>query len=160
MLPAISSAQPPKITTRVSLKAESPAVRANGTVRPSERPIIASETVRASSHGLVVAEEVVVEEQTEGRRGRCGHSGWGQNLSAGPQMGEVWVCGVSVDMVGRRGSVSRPLRGKRRFLIVTRDMVCVSLAEKMVENRKLEDEVCGKSNNLNCDDLNPRCVLW
>lgn len=44
--PAISSANPPYITTLVSPRADKPAVRANGTVRPSERPIIASETSR------------------------------------------------------------------------------------------------------------------
>lgn len=43
MEPAISSASPPKMTTFVSPKADRPAVKANGTVSPSERPIVASE---------------------------------------------------------------------------------------------------------------------
>jgi len=45
--PAINSARPPKITTRVFPSAERPAVSANGTVKPSERPIVASEMTRA-----------------------------------------------------------------------------------------------------------------
>ncbi|KIW31909.1 hypothetical protein, variant [Cladophialophora immunda] len=45
--PAISSASPPRITTLVSPRAVRPAVRANGTVSPSESPRIASETTRA-----------------------------------------------------------------------------------------------------------------
>jgi hypothetical protein len=44
--PAISSANPPYTTTLVSLSAESPAVRAKGTVKPSERPMMASEITR------------------------------------------------------------------------------------------------------------------
>lgn len=41
----MSSARPPRITTLVSPSAVSPAVRAKGTVRPSESPKIASETI-------------------------------------------------------------------------------------------------------------------
>lgn len=37
---------------RVSLKAERPAVRAKGTVRPSERPIVKSERTRGSKIGF------------------------------------------------------------------------------------------------------------
>ena len=40
--PAISSARPPKITTLVLPRVDSPEVRANGTVRPSESPMVAS----------------------------------------------------------------------------------------------------------------------
>lgn len=47
MAPAISSARPPKMTTLVFPSAERPAVRANGTVRPSERPMVASDNTRA-----------------------------------------------------------------------------------------------------------------
>lgn len=42
MAPAVSSAKPAKITTRVLPSVESPAVRAKGTVNPSERPMMAS----------------------------------------------------------------------------------------------------------------------
>lgn len=49
MLPAINSAIPPYTTTLVSLNADKPAVSANGTVRPSERPIVKSESTRGSS---------------------------------------------------------------------------------------------------------------
>lgn len=42
MAPAVSSARPAKMTTRVSPSADKPAVRAKGTVKPSERPMIAS----------------------------------------------------------------------------------------------------------------------
>ena len=52
MAPAMSSARPPKITIRVSPRADSPAVRAKGTVSPSERPMVASEMMRAVSAGL------------------------------------------------------------------------------------------------------------
>lgn len=44
--PATISAIPPKTTTLVSSNADKPAVRANGTVMPSERPMIASDTMR------------------------------------------------------------------------------------------------------------------
>lgn len=47
MAPAMSSARPPKMTTRVLPRADRPAVRAKGTVRPSERPMVASEMTRA-----------------------------------------------------------------------------------------------------------------
>lgn len=46
--PAISSANPPNTTTLVSPSADNPAVRANGTVIPSDKPIMASDTVRPS----------------------------------------------------------------------------------------------------------------
>ncbi|KAM3065075.1 hypothetical protein ACMFMF_011949 [Clarireedia jacksonii] len=46
--PAISSASPPYITTCVLPNADSPAVSANGTVNPSESPIVASEIILAS----------------------------------------------------------------------------------------------------------------
>lgn len=45
------------MTTRVLPSAESPAVRAKGTVRPSERPIVASEMTRASSLKVLLWEE-------------------------------------------------------------------------------------------------------
>ncbi len=48
MAPAMSSARPPRTTRRVSPSEERPAVRAKGTVRPSERPRMASEIIRAS----------------------------------------------------------------------------------------------------------------
>jgi hypothetical protein len=57
------------MTTLVSLKADSPAVSANGTVNPSDNPMIASEIVRASSHGLLAAEGeeavVIVDDDSE-----------------------------------------------------------------------------------------------
>jgi hypothetical protein len=37
------------MTTRESPSADNPAVRANGTVNPSERPIVASDMIRAST---------------------------------------------------------------------------------------------------------------
>lgn len=46
MAPAASSANPPRTTTLVFPSAERPALRANGTVKPSERPRIASDTIR------------------------------------------------------------------------------------------------------------------
>ena len=46
--PATSSASPPKMTTLVVPRLERPALRANGTVRPSESPNMASEMVRRS----------------------------------------------------------------------------------------------------------------
>jgi hypothetical protein len=47
--PAMSSANPPYMTTLVFPKADRPAVRAKGTVRPSDNPIVASEITRAST---------------------------------------------------------------------------------------------------------------
>jgi hypothetical protein len=47
MAPAISSARPPNMTIRVSLRVDNPAVRAKGTVSPSESPIVASDIIRA-----------------------------------------------------------------------------------------------------------------
>lgn len=44
--PAANSANPPSTTTLVSPSAERPALRANGTVRPSDKPRMASETMR------------------------------------------------------------------------------------------------------------------
>lgn len=44
--PAMSSAKPPKTTTLVSPRYASPAVRAKGTVMPSEMPMMASEIMR------------------------------------------------------------------------------------------------------------------
>ena len=44
--PEISSASPPRMTKRVSPSEERPAVRANGTVKPSERPRMASDIMR------------------------------------------------------------------------------------------------------------------
>jgi hypothetical protein len=46
--PAINSARPPKMTILLLPRADSPAVRAKGTVRPSERPIVASDMTRGS----------------------------------------------------------------------------------------------------------------
>lgn len=40
MVPATSSDSPPKMTTRGRPSADSPAVTANGTVSPSENPIV------------------------------------------------------------------------------------------------------------------------
>lgn len=51
--PAVNSARPANITTRVFPKADKPAVRAKGTVNPSDNPIIASETTRASIFPLL-----------------------------------------------------------------------------------------------------------
>lgn len=45
----MSSANPPKMTTLVFPKADNPAVNANGTVRPSDNPIVASEMTLAST---------------------------------------------------------------------------------------------------------------
>ena len=42
----MSSARPPYITTFVSPSVDRPAVRANGTVKPSDSPIVASAMVR------------------------------------------------------------------------------------------------------------------
>lgn len=44
--PAASSARPPRTTTLVFPRADKPADRAKGTVRPSDRPRIASEMMR------------------------------------------------------------------------------------------------------------------
>ena len=49
MAPAMSSAKPPRITTLLSPNPDRPAVRAKGTVNPSERPMIASEINLAST---------------------------------------------------------------------------------------------------------------
>jgi hypothetical protein len=46
MAPAANSANPPRTTTFVFPNAERPALRAKGTVSPSERPRMASETIR------------------------------------------------------------------------------------------------------------------
>jgi hypothetical protein len=54
MAPAASSASPPRTTTFVFPSAESPALRANGTVSPSERPRIASETIRGLMRARVL----------------------------------------------------------------------------------------------------------
>lgn len=48
ILPAINSANPANTTIFVSPSAASPAVRANGTVKPSLRPNVKSEIVRGS----------------------------------------------------------------------------------------------------------------
>src|SRR5271156_457491 len=45
----MSSANPPYMTTLVFPNADRPAVRAKGTVRPSDNPIVASEITRAST---------------------------------------------------------------------------------------------------------------
>ena len=47
MAPAISSAKPPRTTSRAFPREDRPAVRAKGTVIPSERPMMASEIIRA-----------------------------------------------------------------------------------------------------------------
>ena len=47
--PAMSSASPPRTTKRVSPSDDKPAVRANGTVNPSESPMMASEIIRGLS---------------------------------------------------------------------------------------------------------------
>jgi hypothetical protein len=52
MAPAINSARPPKMTTLVDPKADKPAVKAKGTVRPSERPMVASEMTLAFTLNL------------------------------------------------------------------------------------------------------------
>lgn len=44
--PAISSARPPNTTSLVSPKEAKPAVRANGTVMPSDTPMMASDIIR------------------------------------------------------------------------------------------------------------------
>lgn len=48
MAPAINSARPAKITVLVP-SVDKPAVRAKGTVRPSDKPMIASEMIRGST---------------------------------------------------------------------------------------------------------------
>jgi hypothetical protein len=57
MVPATSSDSPPYITTLVVPRADRPAVRANGTVRPSEKPIVAAEMRRASKRDGLEGEE-------------------------------------------------------------------------------------------------------
>lgn len=52
MAPAMSSATPPRTTMRDSPREERPAVRAKGTVRPSERPMITSLTTSGSINVL------------------------------------------------------------------------------------------------------------
>lgn len=47
MAPAINSARPAKITVLVP-SVDNPAVRANGTVRPSDKPMMASDMIRGS----------------------------------------------------------------------------------------------------------------
>jgi hypothetical protein len=49
MAPAINSAIPPNTTTFVSSNVDKPAVKANGTVIPSDKPMMASEITRAST---------------------------------------------------------------------------------------------------------------
>ena len=46
MAPAINSARPPSTTRRALPRDDKPAVRAKGTVNPSERPMMASEIMR------------------------------------------------------------------------------------------------------------------
>lgn len=46
MAPAANSANPPRTTTLVFPSADKPALKANGTVNPSDRPRIASDTMR------------------------------------------------------------------------------------------------------------------
>jgi hypothetical protein len=50
--PAMSSATPPTMTSLDSPRDERPAVRANGTVRPSESPITLLETDMSKSAGM------------------------------------------------------------------------------------------------------------
>lgn len=52
--PAMSSAKPPKTTTLVSPRYESPAVSAKGTVMPSEIPMMASEIMRGLTRRFFV----------------------------------------------------------------------------------------------------------
>jgi len=47
--PAVNSARPARTTTFVSPRVDRPALRAKGTVNPSERPIMASDTIRGST---------------------------------------------------------------------------------------------------------------
>lgn len=57
--PAASSARPPNTTTLVFPNAERPALKAKGTVNPSERPRIASETIRGFMRERVLLPLVV-----------------------------------------------------------------------------------------------------
>ena len=63
MAPAINSASPPYTTTLEDPNADRPAVSANGTVKPSDNPIVASEMRRFVNVLFVLAgasEECVV----------------------------------------------------------------------------------------------------
>lgn len=67
MAPAVSSASPPRTTTFVSPRADRPALNANGTVRPSDRPRMASETMRGLIRDRVLP---VLEDSDTGEDGR------------------------------------------------------------------------------------------
>lgn len=56
MAPAVNSANPPSTTTLVFPSAERPALSANGTVKPSDKPRMASDTMR----GLIRDRELLV----------------------------------------------------------------------------------------------------
>ena len=66
MAPAASSASPPSTTTFVFPSADRPALRANGTVSPSERPRMASETIRGLMRTRVLELLVVVDVDSSG----------------------------------------------------------------------------------------------
>jgi hypothetical protein len=69
MVPATNSDSPPKMTTRGRPSADSPAVTANGTVSPSEKPIVKLEIRCARKLAEVGDEEsssVVAREEGEG----------------------------------------------------------------------------------------------
>ena len=56
----MSSARPPYITTFVSPNVDKPAVRAKGTVRPSDSPIVASAIVRGLTFVVEVCDLEVI----------------------------------------------------------------------------------------------------
>jgi hypothetical protein len=55
--PAMSSAMPPRMTSLDSPRDERPAVRANGTVRPSERPMTLTEVENVGKLALLIFAE-------------------------------------------------------------------------------------------------------
>jgi len=84
MLPASISAIPANTTILVSPKAARPAVKANGTVRPSLNPSVTSEIVRGSICPFLDVEyaEENCEEDSTGDEG-CFSGFWALNVGRG-----------------------------------------------------------------------------
>lgn len=87
--PATSSANPPTTTTLEFPRAERPALRANGTVNPSERPRIASETIRGFTLGRV---EAILLEVSVLSVGEGGNVPYGEKSCSSRSCGLQWLC--------------------------------------------------------------------
>lgn len=129
--PAINSARLPNITILVSPRAERPAVKANGTVRPSERPMVASEITRASTL-KPFGWGAVTSWPSKGMRCWASRSAWVMVLAESSEL-----CRPELSRrrsTHRRDSASASAVLQKRFFRATRDMAWAGCLSPLISD--------------------------